>query len=228
MNNSKSARSLSLAVTVAATAMGFSPAWAAPVSFTNSTATSITDNNSTGINSVITVGTAGTINAGSLSVTVAMDHTWLGDLVLTLSNGISSATLMNRAGQIPFIATSGDSSNLSANRPLTFSGSALVPSGLMGALCGNNDTVGNPLPNLCPNTQFSPVQPLSVFDGGNIQGNWTLNVSDRRSGNTGQLAAWRLNADVAAAVPEPGALSLVALGLLAAAAAGRVRAQRQI
>lgn len=39
---------------------------------------------------------------------------------------------------------------------------------------------------------FKPSKPLSVFNGGNANGNWILKVYDRASGNTGTLKAWTL------------------------------------
>ncbi len=39
---------------------------------------------------------------------------------------------------------------------------------------------------------FKPSKPLSVFNGGNVNGSWILKVFDRAAGNTGTLKAWTL------------------------------------
>lgn len=216
------ARKLSIAATLAVASIAGTSASAAAVTFTNSAAQSIPDNTPAGISSVISIGSSGTINFNSLTVLVAIDHTWLGDLVVTLSNGSNTVTLMDRPG-LPFPSVLGDSSNLLESSPLTFSDTAslLNPAEAMGLLCGNNQTVG--VAFFCSNTVFRPEQSLAVFNGGNIQGNWTLNVSDRASNDLGRLAAWTLNADVTSQVPEPTALALVALALAAAGATTRRR-----
>jgi len=226
MNIITTTRTVAIAAALSIAGLAASPAWAGPVTGTNSIAQSIPDNTLAGVSSVINFGTSGLINANSLSVAVAIGHTWLGDLVVTLSNGSNTVTLMDRPGTptIFNVATAGDSSNLSVTRPLTFTDAASIlnPAEAMGALCTGSQTVGDDL--LCSNTVFLPQQPLSVFNGTNIQGNWTLNVSDRASLDVGRLASWTLNADVSTQVPEPGSLALVGLAL---AGMGVVTARRK-
>ena len=223
MNINTTTRSIAIAAALLVAGLAATPASAGPVTGTNSIAQGIPDNNPTGVSSVINFGASGLINFNSLSVVVAMDHTWLGDLVVTLSNGSNTVMLMDRPGS-PIPSALGDSSNLSATRPLTFSATASIlnPAEAMGLLCTGTQTVGVNL--LCSNTIFLPQQSLSVFNGTNIQGNWTLNVSDRASSDVGRLASWTLNADVTSQVPEPGSLALVGLAL---AGMGVVSARRK-
>ena len=159
-----------------------------------------------------------------MSLLVAIGHTWLGDLVVTLTNGSNTVTLMDRRGS-PIPSPFGDSSNLLATAPLTFSdvASILNPAESMGLPCTSSETIG--VDFLCSNTVFRPQQPLSAFNGSDIQGNWTLKVSDRAANDLGRLASWTLRADVTSQVPEPTALALVGLALAAAGATTRRRAQ---
>ena len=222
MNILATARTLSIATTLSIAGLAASSAWALPVTATNNIAQAIPDNNSTGISSVITIGTSGLIN--SMSLLVAISHTWLGDLVVTLTNGSNTVTLMDRPGS-PIPSAFGDSSDLLATAPLTFSDAASIlnPAESMGLLCTASQTVG--VDFLCSNTVFRPQQPLSAFNGSDIQGNWTLKVSDNAANDLGRLASWTLQADVTSQVPEPTALALVGLALAAAGATTRRGAQ---
>ena len=69
------------------------PASAAVVG-SNSSIHTIADNST--IDSIINIGTHGTI--GSLDISVAVDHTWVGDLIYQLIHGGTTVTLMNRPG----------------------------------------------------------------------------------------------------------------------------------
>ncbi|HLT36640.1 MAG TPA: proprotein convertase P-domain-containing protein, partial [Enhygromyxa sp.] len=37
---------------------------------------------------------------------------------------------------------------------------------------------------------YDPVDPFTIFDGTNMEGDWTLTVSDNALGDTGVLAGW--------------------------------------
>jgi hypothetical protein len=58
---------------------------------------SIPDDNTTGASSTITISDAATI--GSLSVSLDIAHSWIGDLNVTLSNGSTTITLHNNTGR---------------------------------------------------------------------------------------------------------------------------------
>lgn len=142
-------------------------------------------------------GTASTIEVpddfaiSDLDVRVNIRHTWVGDVRIRLTGPDGTAvTLLDRPGAAP--------------GPLTQYG------------CNNNDIVavfsdGEPDPwGVCDNegdyggtdepwpvTRAAPVDPLSVFNGKNVHGTWTLTVSDNATGDTGEILDWEL-------VPTPG------------------------
>jgi len=202
-----------LIVTAMFTALA-GPASAAVVG-SNATVQTIADNSI--ISSIINIGTHGTI--GSLDISVAVDHTWVGDLIYQLVHGDTTVTLMDRPGNPGSVL--GDSTNLSADHPLTFSDSALAAAETIGAGCNDSQTVG--VPNGCRNTLFIPEQALSAFSGADIFGDWILRISDNAGGDTGQLANWSLTANVRSTVPEPGSLALLGLALGGVAAFRRKR-----
>lgn len=60
---------------------------------------------------------------------------------------------------------------------------------------------------------FRPEQPLSGFNGLNINGTWTLQVADTATLDTGTLNSWSITADSAAAIPEPSTYALAGMAL---------------
>ncbi|MES2757895.1 MAG: proprotein convertase P-domain-containing protein [Pseudomonadota bacterium] len=167
--------------------------------------------------STITVGSHGSI--AGLSVSIAAEHTWIGDLIYTLSHGGTTVTLMDRPGRVS--SGVGDSSNLSNARPLVFSDTASLPAETIGATCtGGDDTVG--IGAACLNTAFLSHQALSAFAGADMFGDWTLSISDNEMGDRGMLAGWSLSAaDATTQVPEPGMLALLGLAMSGMFAARR-------
>lgn len=130
----------------------------------------ISDNNPAGDDFDFNIGDAGEID--SITVDMNVSHTWVGDLILTLSkSGGPSAVLMDRPG---------------------------TPPGTFG--CGNDDidaifddASGTPVEGECSATPpaiggvVAPQQALSAFNGVELSGDWTINISDNASADTGTM-----------------------------------------
>lgn len=180
---------------------------------------SIPDNTAAGAESQININTGGgTITSvNSVTIEVSTLHTWVGDLVITLTapNG-DNVHLMRRLG-----ATSGTSAGSS--------GDWLVGTHVFVEGTGANlPATGNVAPGTWNRTSTSlQVTPafdpddFTVFNGDLIDGNWTLNIADRAAGDVGAIAGWSIDISYTA-IPEPGS----AIALLGLAGLGLVRRRR--
>lgn len=140
----------------------------------------IPDNDPTGVSSTITVSQA--INLTDMQVAVAIDHTWVGDLAISLTSpGGTTVSLLDRPG---------------------------VPAGTFGCADDNMDVVFSDAASVNPETSCPgttpwlsgpvlPFSPLSAFDGESTLGTWTLTVVDGAGGDTGNITSWSL-------IPTPG------------------------
>lgn len=184
-------------------------AYAVPVSVLTPVNTAIPDNSTTGLSSTATVVSTGVLNA--INVSVALTHTWLGDLIVTLSHGANSVILTNKPGATTPTGA-GDSTNLDAGSPLNFSDAGLATEFTIGMGCGSSDVVG--VTSGCMNLSFIPNMPLAVFLGGEASGAWVLNVTDTAALDIGTFANWTLNLDVEPrnSVPVPATLALLGIG----------------
>ncbi|MFN8178058.1 MAG: proprotein convertase P-domain-containing protein [bacterium] len=134
----------------------------------------INDNSTT--TSVLTVGQAVTLT--DVNVHVQINHTWVGDLGITLQSPLGTViTLLDRPG-VP-ASTNGCNND---NMDITF-----------------DDASGFNPETWCPGTTpwysgpAMPVTPLSALNGQSTAGNWTLSVTDYAGGDVGSLVTWSLN-----------------------------------
>lgn len=162
------------------------PAAPSLTSFTGP-AVAIPDANSAGVNIPLVVsGVSGSATGMSFRIdgsactalenatTVGLNHTWVGDLVLTLTSPHgTSVTLMSRPGG----ALTNDGNN--------FCQTVLTDSAATSIQAITPD--GNPWTG-----SFKPAQPLSTFDGENPNGTWTLNAADLALFDTGSVRAFSL------------------------------------
>lgn len=144
----------------------------------------IPDNNPGGVTVSGTVTDSATI--ADLDLRLNITHTWVGDLVVELShNGGPFVAVVDRPG-VP-ASTFGCSSD-------NFSGARLDDEGA-------SAIEGVCLTNLTSPPNYVPNNPLSAFDGHNIQGTWTLRVTDLAGGDTGSIGSWALiNSEAGAGV----------------------------
>lgn len=149
--------------------------------------TPIPDNNPTGINSVINVGVSAII--ADINVDIGINHTWVSDLFIEVTS--PSGTTQGIWSQV-----CGSSDNINATADDEGTETFCAPIG-----AGPIDSVFYP-------PALAGEGPLSVFDGENALGNWTLNVSDNFAADLGTLNQWSLHiiegAPVCPDVPCPG------------------------
>jgi hypothetical protein len=153
----------------------------------------IPDNASAGASSSIVIADAGSVL--DLTVTLSgLTHTWVGDLIITLSNGSSTIDLINQPGGSGGIGF-GFSWNLGGDYTFDDAASATFE-GFTG-----------PSSAILPSGSYAPEGALSSFNGGSIAGTWTLSISDNAGGDTGAFQGWTLTN-----VPAPSAVALLGLG----------------
>lgn len=183
---------------------------------------SIPDNNATGVSSTINVTDNLTIN----NVTVTLNnltHTWIGDLVASLTNVNTgtSVDLFFRVGANN--ATSlGDSSNVGGTYRFNdaFTGNLRTTA----AALGDNQII--PSGNYFATTVGGATSLLSAFNGQSSQGSWRLTMSDRAGGDLGSLGSWNLQIQ-GQQVPEPASvLGLLAVGAMGAGSALKRKQQK--
>jgi hypothetical protein len=151
----------------------------------------------------------------SVVINVSVAHTWIGDLTVTLSHNGVDVQLFRRPG------TSGIGS----------SGDWLVGVYTFATVGTAFPNTGNTVPgttyaqtNNSASTQLvPPADPdtFAAFTGMDLNGTWTLTITDNASGDTATISSWSMNIT---SVPEPGTFAL--LGVMAAGAIG-VRAWRK-
>jgi len=127
----------------------------------------ITDNTISVVSITVPAG-SGTIE-GSLVMSMNVNHTFVGDLVGTISNGSVSAVLFTREG---------GGANLIGEYVFTDSASTRL-----GGSGGGAEV---------PTGAYLPVQPLSVFDGQPYEGTWTLTIADQAGADIGSINAFVL------------------------------------
>ncbi len=128
---------------------------------------SIPDNDPSGVTSQISIGSSRYI--GDLNISVDVDHTWVGDLVLTVEH-VESGTTVTIVNRPP---CSGD------NIVATLDDEAASP---VDAECAPT------VPTI--SGSFRPTNPLSAFRGKNAKGTWRLTVSDQAALDVGTLNQW--------------------------------------
>lgn len=174
---------------------------------------SIPDNSPGGVAIPLNVSTLGNITSLNSITLFGLSHTWIGDLTISLQKDGKTVALLDRLGRTGS-NTVGSLYDLNGDYtfadgatplPLELSGSTVLAPGIYGL--APNITHGN----------LGYAGSLSDFEGMELAGIWTLNISDRAALDTGRLQGWGLNVTV---VPEPGTYALllgagIPMGLLA-------------
>ena len=141
----------------------------------------IVDNDPDGVlTNIVISDQPGTV--GILEVRLNISHTFIGDLVVSLSNGTDSIELLNRPVSSAF-SISCSSNNL--NVILRDGASSPINSGTCNVISAN--------PAFPAGANLRPFQALSVFSGADVNGTWTLTVSDNAAGDIGIVNSWSLD-----------------------------------
>lgn len=219
-----------IAVLVCAVAMVASPAFAGYSNFSSASGLNLTipDNGYNGTlasmasHSIVVPAQPPSANMiDDLNVTIAMRHTWVGDLTIKLGapNG-TIITLLNRPGLVtPDNGTGccGRSDNFLISLPITYDDSAAISAEVMGTGTSTNNigdgAVGTADGNIFASAPDGSSHPgnLTSLNGINPSGAWTLYIGDSESADTGALDSWSLSIS---AVPEPATIGLLAIGAL--------------
>ncbi len=157
----------------------------------------------------------------SVRVGVGIDHDWVGDLTLKLQAPDGSLLfLLNRPGLVSSMdgdpSGGGFSGNLAFTQPIGFSDAAGPYADTLGVgfLDGQTITGGS----FKPDGDGAGDDQLSMLNGLEADGLWTLYVGDSASGGTGSLVTWGLDIAVAQAPPPPPPVGIpesTTLGLIA-------------
>jgi len=119
-----------------------------------------------------------------VGVALYIEHPFQNDLVVTLTHGGVTRTLIQRVGSSCGAVYSADNFG-SAAEPLVLDDAAGVAVDCYAGNAGVGvDGYAGPA---------QPTESLSAFDGLDAAGNWTLTVSDQAAGNLGGLWSWRLD-----------------------------------
>lgn len=144
--------------------------------FCSTTPIVIPDSNPTGANGTINFPDNVTIT--DLNVEISGTHSWVGDLIFTISHGATSVVFYDRPG-VPnsTFGCSGD------NLP----GVVANDEGITGSF---EESCVEEFPAYTPGGNYTNNNPLSAFDGQMTLGTWTLNVSDNAGSDTGTIQQW--------------------------------------
>lgn len=138
----------------------------------------IPDNDPGGVTHDIVVSSGGGFAINDLNIIIQATHTWVGDLrfvVTHVDSGIID-TVIDRPG---YTTTGFGCSANNIDVELDDEGG----DGPVEDMCATDPALfGSP----------TPFQPLSIFDGQNIDGTWRISVIDNAGGDTGELTYWAL------------------------------------
>ncbi|MEO6062759.1 MAG: trypsin-like peptidase domain-containing protein [Thermoflexales bacterium] len=165
----------------------------------------IQDNNPAPICFAVAVIGAGVVTSGS--VRVAMSHTWINDLRLSLrAPGGASLTLLNRPG------VSGNSADLLAGYPITYADGALPDAETMGGGLNGTDVVcrddGRCAYQPNPDGDAGSLASFAGFVGLGATGNWQFCAADLVANDLGRVNTVTLklgNDCLAPSTPTPAA-----------------------
>ncbi len=139
-----------------------------------------------------------------LGICVDMEHSFMGDLVISITcpSG-QSVVLHQQGGGGTYIGGANDTDNAASPAPGTCWNYCWSPNATLGTFA--NSAAFGPTPNVMPGGNpsnnslipgtYSSVNPLSALVGCPLNGTWTFSVSDLWAIDNGFLCAWNINFD---------------------------------
>lgn len=175
--------------------------WTAPSSFTTAAITcaptpspnipiQIPENGEPSITSTIEITTPGSI--ADLRVTdLNIEHSWVGDLVVTLTSPTGTEIILFDRPGVPseLFGCGGD------NLELGFDDFAMNTPQDLEASCADLPAISG---------VFQPIDPFSSFAGESAEGTWTLSITDNADQDGGNLISWAL--DICSTIPNDAAI----------------------
>jgi len=116
----------------------------------------------------------------SLAVRIGLTHTWVGDLIGTLSNGTTSVILFNRAG-LTVALPAGSSNDIAGTYRI-----------IAGAASEFGLGVVSPVPAGDYLVTGIGAGTLTSFNGSSIAGTWTLTITDNAAGDIGTITSFAI------------------------------------
>lgn len=170
-------------------------------------AASWVDNTPNGMSSSINVtGTTGTIV--DISVTINdFNHTWLGDLNASLSNGTTTVDLFFRPGRDSAVGGFGDDVEISGDFTFSVNGTDSLWNESANAAAGSQLLNGTGF-NFSTFAEDNVPTSMADFLGQSKDGVWTLTLGDNAGGDTGSFGGWTLNIS-STVIPEPTTFGLI-------------------
>jgi subtilisin-like proprotein convertase family protein len=129
-----------------------------------------------------TINVPASLNIIDTDVDVVINHTWIGDLVISVEHNATTVVIVDQPG-VPASVFGCNSNDLNIILDDTGTG------GPVETLCGPSDA--SPTPTSPPN--YGPNNPLSAFNGMDAAGPWTITVYDNADFDIGTLVSWSLH-----------------------------------
>lgn len=156
------------------------------------------------------------------SLTVTMGHSFVGDLVMTLTSpsgavadivvrpGVTTATGFGSGAN--FGSSSATAAGTATYTFVQSGGLDLMPAPASGLYAPGSYNILSAVGPIVVAPGASGVG-YAAFNGADVNGTWTLTVRDLAAGDTGAVVDWSMDITT---VPTPGAAALIGLGGLAA------------
>ncbi len=143
-----------------------------PNVYCNNNSISVPDDRPNGANSTVSISSTGSVS--NIAVSIDASHTYMADLIFTLSHNGQEIVLLD--GTARSVKCEGENIKAVLWDDAPTSVTDVCDTSASVAISGT----------------LSPENPLRNFDGGSLSGDWTLNVSDHVSLDTGKLNSWCL------------------------------------